>query len=415
MNQPVNFAANRQTRTSTASIFLFRHTPLLLRLLSRLAVGQLHLTLPNGVETIYRGKIEGPHADLHIHDLRALDAITQRADIGLAESYRDGWLDSSDLLAVLQLALANEAILTEAFNGKWYGKLAYRFKHWQNRNTRQGSQKNIHAHYDIGNRFYALWLDPSMTYSSALFSHPEQSLADAQTAKYARLFEALNVKAGDRVLEIGCGWGGFAEYAARRGVHVTGVSLSREQLHYAHWRLHNLGLSHLTDLRFQDYRDITCENGQPFDAIVSIEMIEAVGEAFWPSYCQQLHDLVKAGGQVAIQAITIDEAYFEGYRRSTDFIQQYIFLGGMLASPTRLQQEVERVGLVWQQAHAFGHDYARTLHAWRQQFEAHLPAIRQQGFDEGFIRLWRFYYLYCEAGFLSQRTSVYQLILQRPQ
>lgn len=423
MNQPVDlYSVHGQTTVAvpahmlatSTDLFLFGQTPLLIKLLNRIQIGQLHLTLPNGDERVFRGPQDGIHADLQIHDVRAFGAISKSADIGLAESYREGWLDSSDLLALLQLALSNEAALTAAFQGKWYGKLFYQFKHWQNRNTKSGSKKNIHAHYDLGNEFYQLWLDPSMTYSSALFSDDNMSLEQAQIQKYARLFESLNVQAGDHVLEIGCGWGGFAEYAASRGVRVTGVSLSREQLQYAHRRLHRLGLSHLTDLRFQDYRDIRIENDKPYDAIVSIEMIEAVGESFWPSYFKQLFDLVKVGGMVSIQAITIDEARFNSYRASTDFIQQYIFPGGMLASPTRLRQEFERVGLTWIDGLSFGHDYARTLYQWRQAFEQHLDQIRTLGFDEGFIRIWRFYYIYCEAGFLSDRTSVYQVIAQRP-
>jgi cyclopropane-fatty-acyl-phospholipid synthase len=251
-----------------------------------------------------------------------------------------------------------------------------------------------------------------MTYSSAWFATPDTPLEDAQIAKYARLFDWLNVKAGDRVLEIGCGWGGFAEYAAKRGVHVTGVSLSKEQLNYARARLTRQGLGHLADLRYQDYRDIRTE--QPFDAIVSIEMIEAVGESYWSSYFAQLSVLVKRGGKIGIQAITIDESRFDSYRHSTDFIQQYIFPGGMLASPTRLKKEVETVGLAWEHADDFGVDYARTLKLWREKFEQTLPQIRPLGFDEGFIRLWRFYYIYCEAGFLTNRTSVYQLFLSKP-
>ncbi len=414
MNQSIDFNRSEPVKKSVRHLLGFRKTPLLLKLLSKLAVGELQLTLPDGQKQRYVGQQAGVCADLTLHDWRACDAIIKSADIGFAESYRDGWLDSNDLLALLRLALANEAALSAAFDGKWYGKLFYLFKHWRNRNTKTNSQKNIHAHYDLGNNFYQLWLDPSMTYSSALFSEKNQSLESAQNAKYARLFEQLAVREGDHVLEIGCGWGGFAEYAALRGVRVTGVSLSREQLTYANQRLSKLGLSHLVDLRYQDYRDIQVAQGQAFDAIVSIEMIEAVGEAYWPSYFKQLHDLVKPNGQIALQAITIDESRFESYRSSTDFIQQYIFPGGMLASPTRLRQEVEQVGLHWNDALAFGQDYAETLLRWRQVFEQNLDQIRAQGFDEDFIRIWRFYYVYCEAGFLSNRTSVYQLHLHKP-
>ena len=414
MNQSVDLKRITNHKRALWDALGFRKTPLLLRLFDKLAIGELHLTLPNGQTKHYVGKQAGIHADLTLHDWRACDAIIKSADIGFAESYRDGWLDSTDLLALLQLALSNEAALSAAFAGKWYGKLFYQVKHWQNRNTKTNSKKNIHAHYDLGNDFYQLWLDPSMTYSSALFSEKNQSLESAQIAKYARLFDKLAVKSGDHVLEIGCGWGGFAEYAAQRGVRVTGVSLSKQQLNYANQRLSKLGLSHMVDLRYQDYRDIRVEHGRAFDAIVSIEMIEAVGEAYWPSYFKQLHDLVKPNGQIALQAITIDESRFDSYRVSTDFIQQYIFPGGMLASPTRLRQEVEQVGLQWRDALAFGHDYAETLLRWRHAFEQQLDQIKAQGFDEAFIRIWRFYYVYCEAGFLSDRTSVYQVHLHKP-
>ena len=414
MNQSIDFNRAKPMKRSVRESFGFQKTPLLLRLLSKLAVGELHLTLPNGQKKHYIGQQTGIKADLVLHDWRACDAIIKSADIGFAESYRDGWLDSTDLLALLQLALANEAALSAAFAGKWYGKLFYQLKHWKNRNTKTNSKKNIHAHYDLGNDFHQLWLDPSMTYSSALFTDQNQTLESAQTAKYARLFDQLAVSAGDHVLEIGCGWGGFAEYAARRGVRVTGVSLSKQQLNYANQRLSTLGLGHLVDLRYQDYRDIRVEYGRAFDAIVSIEMIEAVGEAYWPSYFQQLHDLVKPNGQITLQAITIDESRFDSYRSSTDFIQQYIFPGGMLASPTRLQQEVKQVGLHWCSAIDVGHDYAETLLRWRQAFEQQLEQIRTLGFDEGFIKIWRFYYVYCEAGFLSNRTSVYQVHLHKP-
>lgn len=413
MNQTVELQRLMQNEQKTApSMFLTGARPLLLQMLNQIAIGQLTLTLPCGQVLRYVGQQDGIHAQLDIFDLRAIRAIEQRADIGLAESYRDGWVDSPDMLALLRLVLANQAALADTLRGKWYGKLIYRLKHFKNRNTKAGSAKNIHAHYDLGNDFYRLWLDPSMTYSAAWFRDGNLSLEQAQWAKYARLFDQLGVQAGDRVLEIGCGWGGFAEYAAKRGVHVTGVSLSVEQLKYANARLAALNLSHLVDLRYQDYRDIQAE--QPFDAIVSIEMIEAVGEAYWPSYFQQLQRLVKSGGHVAIQAITIDEQYFDHYLKSTDFIQQYIFPGGMLASPTRLRLEVQNVGLAWQNVMSFGLDYAETLRLWREKFDQVLPQVRALGFDEGFIRLWRFYYVYCEAGFLSHRTSVYQVLLQKP-
>lgn len=382
---------------------------LFLRLLERLQTGSLRLTLPDGEVLDFDADARGPQAQLQLRDWRAVGKILSGGDIGVAEAYRDGWIDSPDMLQVLLLALANEQALDRAMHGSFGGTLLYRVRHWLNRNTRRNSRRNIHAHYDIGNDFYRLWLDSGMTYSSAVFTSPAQSLEDAQTEKYDRLLQAVGAKPGDHILEIGCGWGAFAEYAAQRyGCRVTGVSLSQEQLNWARNRVRGTAIESQVEFLFRDYRDL---DGR-YDAIVSVEMLEAVGEAWWPTYFSGLRRLLKPGCRAAVQTITIADSRFDAYRRKTDFIQQYIFPGGMLPSPQRLTAEIGRAGLVEENRFFFGHDYAETLKRWRHAFDARLPAIRDQGFDEAFIRLWRFYYWYCEAGFLTGRTSVCQFTVR---
>ncbi|PTQ87904.1 SAM-dependent methyltransferase [Agitococcus lubricus] len=382
---------------------------LFVKMLERLDNGTMHLSLPNGETYVFTGKKAGIHATLDIKNWAAIQKIMQSGDIGVAEAYRDGWIDSPNMLDVLLIALHNEKALDNALYGNFLGTLFYRIRHYFNRNTRTNSKKNIHAHYDIGNSFYRLWLDESMTYSSALFSDTRFNLEEAQYAKYDRMLKQLNVKAGDHILEIGCGWGAFAEYAAcHYGCFVTGISLSKEQLAYAKARIKNTAAEGKVQFEFLDYRDL---KGQ-YDAIVSIEMLEAVGEEWWPSYFSKVASCLKKGGRAAIQTITIANERFASYRQKTDFIQQYIFPGGMLPSPEQLDKQSQQAHLSIKDRFAFGLDYAATLSQWREQFDQHLHEIRAQGFDEAFIRLWRFYYWYCEAGFLTQRTDVYQLVLE---
>lgn len=381
---------------------------LFLALLERIRIGTVLLTTPEGESCRFAATPE-PHVELHIHDWSACRQIMQSGDIGFAEAYRDGKYSCNDIVAALSLAVRNQELMAQTIHGTFWGTLLYRLRHLLNRNTRAGSQKNIHLHYDIGNRFYRLWLDDSMTYSSAFFTGEGQSLEQAQEAKYERLLNLINAKAGDHILEIGCGWGGFAEYAARsRGCRVSGISLSREQLSYARERVRGKPEAELTRFDYCDYRDI---RGQ-FDAVVSVEMFEAVGESYWPSFFQKLREVVKPGGKIALQTITIGDAFFADYRVQTDFIQQYIFPGGMLPSPKRLLEEITRAGLMMHSVLDFGQDYAETLRRWRQRFEAELAAVRAQGFDEDFIKLWRFYLCYCEAGFVNRRTSVCQVLLE---
>jgi len=380
-------------------------------MLSRLERGRLVLVTPEGIRRHFAGREPGPHAELAVHDYRAFARIARGAEIGLFEAWRDGDVATPDLTQLLRLAAANHEALGRIFRGGPWTRALLRLAHALRANTRAGSRRNIHAHYDIGNAFYGLWLDPSMTYSGALFTAPGQDLAAAQRAKYDRIIEALALVPGDRVLEIGCGWGGFAERAAARiGCSVTGLTISRAQLDFARERIARAGLDERVDLQFRDYRDATGS----YDRIVSIEMVEAVGERYWPGYFRTLHDRVRPGGRAMLQSITIDERAFDAYRGSSDFIREYIFPGGMLPTVTRLREEARRAGLEPAGTFRFGRDYAETLRRWRTAFDAAEPRVRALGFDDAFLAAWRFYLHYCEAGFEEGRVDVVQLELARP-
>ena len=378
-------------------------------LLSRMREGRLTLVTPGG-QVLAFGTGD-PHATVRLANWNVFGASLSKGDIGFAESYIDGDWQTDSLATLMHVMLANRDVVERAIYGSWWGSLLYRVRHLFNRNSRAGSRRNIHAHYDLGNPFYEVWLDPSMTYSSALFGgDPARSLQDAQDAKYRRILDELALRPGARVLEIGCGWGGFAEMAARDGLHVTGLTLSTEQHAWATKRLADAGLGDRARFLLQDYRD---EHGR-YDAIVSIEMFEAVGEQYWPSYFQTLRRCLAPGGRAVVQTITIDESLFDRYRKSTDFIQQYIFPGGMLPSPTVFEQGAARTGLAVDDRFAFGGDYARTLKLWREAFVANLPRITAQGFDARFARTWEFYLAYCEAGFSQGSTDVVQFTLRAP-
>ena len=385
---------------------------ILFGVLSRLQKGRLAVTTPEGVRRVFAGPGEGPAADLEIRDWKAVGRMVRAADIGVAECWRDGLIATSDMTALLRLCEANEAALESLWYGNPVVAFLYRVAHWLRPNTRAGSRRNIHAHYDLGNDFYALWLDRTMTYSSALFTQGlDGSLEAAQEAKYERMLEALGVEAGHHVLEIGCGWGGFAEYAVRtRGCRWTGITISQAQLAHARERIRAAGLEERVELRFQDYRDL---EGQ-FDRIVSVEMIEAVGERWWPAYFGKIRDCLKPGGRASIQAITIDEAAFAKYRRTSDFIREYIFPGGMLAPPEHLARIARSAGLLAHEPFRFGPHYAETLRRWREAVDARERSIKVLGFDAKFLALWRFYLHYCEVGFDAKRIDVIHLGLERP-
>jgi cyclopropane-fatty-acyl-phospholipid synthase len=400
MNNVLSNTVQSQTEPSAAR-WLFR-------LLSQLHCGSIELRCPDGRHLSFAGKNPGPHAALTLHDWNVCGDMLSRGDIGLAEAYIAGRADSADLMQLLLLGALNEQAIEQAIHGRWWATLAYRLRHCLRPNSRRGSRKNIHAHYDLGNDFYRLWLDPGMTYSAALFEgDTARNLPDAQTAKYARILRVLDARPGQHILEVGCGWGGFAEQAARAGCRVTGITISQTQLEYAQQRIAAAGLLDRVELKMLDYRDL---DGQ-FDHLVSIEMFEAVGENYWPGYFAMLRDRLRPGGRAVVQSITIADAKFERYRSGTDFIQQYIFPGGMLPSPGRFREVAATQGLAVAEMHDFGLDYAETLRCWHERFNSVAAKVQAQGFDERFMRTWRFYLAYCEAGFRAGATDVTQALL----
>jgi cyclopropane-fatty-acyl-phospholipid synthase len=397
------------TSTPFPATTLPRHARRVLALLGRLQHGSLDVQTPEG-ELLHFGGGREPRAALRIADWQTCAAALTAGDVGFAEAFVAGHWSSPDLRALLELLIRNRTALESLVYGGFWGGLLHRVRHLLNRNTRAGSRKNIHAHYDLGNAFYELWLDPTMNYSSAWFDGaPQQPLPAAQQAKMRRALGEAGVTPGSRVLEIGCGWGAIAEVAARDfDARLTGVTLSTEQLAWAQGRLRSAGLS--ADLRLQDYRDIA---DQPFDAIVSIEMFEAVGREYWDGYFRTVRDKLKPGGRACIQSITIRDDLFDRYVRSTDFIQQYIFPGGLLPSPSQFRAHAAKAGLRVVNELAFGADYAETLRRWREAFLRHEGRVRSLGFDTRFMRLWEFYLAYCEAAFAAGNTDVMQFTLVR--
>lgn len=403
--------------TSTANPFSIpQGTPAagraVLKVLQRLQHGSLTLQLPDGSMQRFGGEAL-PHAALHLHNWKPCSAALKSGDIGFAESFIAGDWSTPNLTELLRVLVKNRAQVDAVIFGSWAGRLLYRLKHLLNRNTRTNSQKNIHAHYDLGNSFYRLWLDETMNYSSAIFAGDlNQPLAQAQKAKVGRALAACQLKAGERLLEVGCGWGALAEMCtAELGATLVGVTLSTEQLGFALERVQRLGMSECADLRLQDYRDI---QDAPFDAICSIEMIEAVGREYWPTYFATLARLLKPGGRACVQSIVIDDRLFERYVRSTDFIQQYIFPGGCLPCPSEFRTHARAAGFEVVDEYAFGLDYAETLRRWREAFLAARAQVLQGGFDERFVRIWEFYLAYCEAAFTEGDIDVVQYTLQKP-
>ncbi len=382
---------------------------MILKLLAQLKHGALHLQLPDG-SSAHFGDDSYP-VTLRLHNWTMFGAVMKSGDIGFAETFIAGDWTTDNLAGLIELFIRNRQQVEALIYGKWWGNLLYRLKHLFNRNSRSGSRKNIHAHYDIGNDFYELWLDSSMSYSSALFGHPQtDNLQDGQLAKYRRIIEQLQLQPGSTVLEIGCGWGGFAEVAAKEtSCRLTGLTLSTEQLNFARERMVVEGIAQQADLKLMDYRDCFGK----YDAIASIEMFEAVGEAYWPTYFECIARNLKQGGRACIQTIVISDELFSRYRLGTDFIQQYIFPGGMLPSPSVFKSQAAKQGLKVVDEFAFGLDYARTLVEWRNAFNQQLEKVRAQGFDDRFLRTWEFYLSYCEAGFRANSINVMQFTLER--
>jgi cyclopropane-fatty-acyl-phospholipid synthase len=378
---------------------------------SNLHRGALTFALPDGREFRAAGPEPGPEGRIEVRDPGLFGRMVRDGEMGFAEGYMDGDWDTPDLQAVLDVALLNNENMAREFSGAALARMVERLRHWLNSNTKSGSRRNIAAHYDLGNPFYARWLDESMTYSSALFRGSQESLEAGQANKYAAICDALDVAPGGHVLEIGCGWGGFAEYAAKeRGLRVTGLTISNAQADYARARIREAGLDDRVEIAIRDYRD---ETGR-YDGVASIEMFEAVGERYWPVYFDALRDRLKPDARATLQIITVADRLFDGYRRGVDFIQKYIFPGGMLPSPSALERQLARAGLERAGSIEFGESYSETLRRWRDRFNSAWDDIAPMGFDERFNRMWNFYLASCAACFMARTTDVTQLTLRRP-
>jgi cyclopropane-fatty-acyl-phospholipid synthase len=378
---------------------------------ARIEHGELIVQLPDGRRLEFGAPGPGPSAVLVVRDPGFALRLVRQGDLGMAEAYLRGEWDSPDLPVLLRLLAANRSAIGTLLPRRPLLRLREALHGALNRNTRARARRNIRAHYDLGNRFYAAWLDRTMTYSAALFDPADDDLTRAQERKYSRLADAVGLAPGLHVLEIGCGWGGFAEYLVRdRGCRVTGLTISREQHAFAQARLAASGLDDRAEVVLRDYRD---ERGV-YDAVVSIEMFEAVGEAYWPAYFEQLRDRIRPGGRAGLQVITIRDDKLAAYRREIDFIRRYVFPGGMLPSLEALDRLGRAAGLHRREEFAFGLDYARTICAWRERFRAAWPNLSGEGFDERFRRLWEYYLAYCEAGFRSGNIDVRQIVYERP-
>lgn len=379
--------------------------------LQRIAYGQLDVILPDGRRFRAQGVNPGPAAEVHIHNDDSFGRLIREGELGFCDAYLDGWWTTPDLQGLMDVIFKDNPAVLDEFTGMALVRAFERVRHWLRSNSKRQAKKNIAFHYDLGNDFYGLWLDDSMTYSSALFTNGQQSLEHAQEAKYAALVDSLGVKAGDHVLEIGCGWGGFAEYAAgKRGLRVTALTISQAQHDFAVERIKRAGLSDKVAIKMQDYRD---ETGR-YDGIASIEMFEAVGESYWPSYFDTVHDRLKAGAKATVQVITVPNERFNLYRKNVDFIQKYIFPGGMLISPARFGQEAERAGLAVASSIEFGESYSMTLRRWHDVFTDKWGQIQALGYDARFKRLWDFYLTSCAAAFHTGICDVTQITLRRP-
>jgi cyclopropane-fatty-acyl-phospholipid synthase len=383
----------------------------LTKVLSRLQKGRIVVQTPAGYCVGYTAKEQGPEATIVLHNWRPVRWLLWKGDLGFAESYMEGDWSSPDLTAFLELAAVNVESLDADIMGSGLVRMLRKFKHARSANTKRGSRRNIASHYDLGNEFYSRWLDTGMTYSSALYTAPGQSLEAAQTAKQDLVLDRLALTGGERVLEIGCGWGGLAERILDRGAaDITGLTLSTEQLAYAKERLTKAGLSERGDIRLQDYRDVTGK----FDRIVSIEMLEAVGQEYWSTYFDTLNARLTDDGLAVLQVITISEARYESYHQGVDFIQRYIFPGGMLPSQEIMREQVARAGFEIRSLETFGKSYGRTLADWNRRFQDAWPAIHTFGFDKRFKHMWEYYFSYCEAGFNTGILNVGLYCIGRP-
>ncbi len=381
------------------------------RVLSGLGQGRLDIVLPDGRRFRAEGSRPGHVAELHIHDDDVFARLVREGDLGFCDAYLEGGWSTPDLQALMDLFHEGNDAVYDGYPGQVLVRLYERLRHWLRRNTKAQAKKNIAAHYDLGNDFYGLWLDDTMTYSSALFETGQESLEAAQTAKYASMVDQMGAQPGDHVLEIGCGWGGFAEYAAKeRGLKVTGLTISQEQFNFAVDRIEKAGLSDRVKFKLQDYRD---ERGA-YDGIASIEMFEAVGEKYWPVYFDTVRERLKPGRNATLQIITVADRRWEVYRKSVDFIQKYIFPGGMLPAPSVLRSEIDRAGLSIAGSIEFAESYSQTLRRWHDTFNDRWDEVARMGFDDRFRRMWNFYLTSCAAAFHGRVCDVTQITVTRP-
>jgi cyclopropane-fatty-acyl-phospholipid synthase len=373
--------------------------------------GRVDVVLPDGRRFRAEGSSPGFVAEIEVHNPDLFARLIREGDLGFSEAYLDGWWSTPDLQAFMDLVHDDADAVYDGFPGQGLVRAWEKLRFWWQGNSKRRAKKNISYHYDLGNDFYGLWLDETMTYSSALFTTGQESLEKAQIAKYASMVDQMGAQPGDHVLEIGCGWGGFAEYAAKeRGLRVTGLTISKEQYKYAVERIAKAGLSDRVTFKLQDYRD---ETGV-YDGIASIEMFEAVGEKYWPVYFETVKNRLKPGKNATLQIITVLDGRFEAYRKGVDFIQKYIFPGGMLPGPSILRAEVERAGLKVARSIEFGESYSQTLRRWHETFNDRWDAVAQLGFDERFRRMWNFYLTSCASTFASGNCDVTQITVTRP-
>jgi len=374
--------------------------------LSGVTCGSLKIKLPDGLEKNFSGNSAGPNAEMEIKDYSFIDSVITGGDVALGEGYMQNLWDSPNLEKLLTFFTLNAHALEDFFHAKKFQALLLFLRSFLSKNTKRGSKKNIQAHYDLGNDFYQLWLDETMTYSSALFDDEAFDLKAAQERKYQNILQKLNQGS---VLEIGCGWGGFAQNAAQKNHQVTCLTISQKQKIYAENRLQKIGAADLVKIKLQDYRE---EKGA-YDNVVSIEMFEAVGQEYWDQYFEVLKGCLKKNGKAVLQIITIDEQVFKDYINRVDFIQKHIFPGGILPSKTAIHQLANKHGFKLKSELAFGKDYAKTLLLWLESFDKKYEEIKKLGFSDEFIRKWRFYLSYCAAGFNAKRTDVVQFELER--
>ena len=381
------------------------------RVLAGLGAGRLEVILPDGRSFVAQGAAPGPSATLRLRDNDVFARLIREGELGFCDAYLDGDWDTPDLMAFLDLIqLPQNNRVNDGFPGMGLVRAYERMRHWLRGNSKAQARRNIAYHYDLGNDFYGLWLDETMTYSSALFTTGRETLAEAQGAKYQMMLDRIGAKPGDHLLEIGCGWGGFAEHAARAGMRLTCLTISTEQRDYALARIARAGLADRVEIKLQDYRD---ERGQ-YDGIASIEMFEAVGEQYWPAYFDTVQACLKPGARANLQIITVPDHRFASYRKSVDFIQKYIFPGGMLPSPSALAAQIARAGLRHEGSVEFGRSYSRTLRIWHEDFNRHWPEIATMGFDDRFRRMWNFYLCSCAGAFEGGNCDVTQITMSRP-